>query len=62
MCELDELKTFVVARLYVSFSFPPPQAQNPDELTIVENEELEMLGEGDGDGWVQARNYKGEVS
>ncbi|KAK4289813.1 hypothetical protein Pmani_037243, partial [Petrolisthes manimaculis] len=36
-------------------------AQNPDELTIVENEELEMLGEGDGDGWVQARNYKGEV-
>lgn len=38
------------------------QAQNPDELTIVENEELELMGEGDGDGWVQARNYKGEVS
>ncbi|XP_042881081.1 protein nervous wreck-like isoform X2 [Penaeus japonicus] len=36
-------------------------AQNPDELTIVENEELELLGEGDGDGWVKARNYKGEV-
>nr|XP_045612891.1 protein nervous wreck-like [Procambarus clarkii] len=36
-------------------------AQNPDELTIVENEELEVMGEGDGDGWVQARNYKGEV-
>ncbi|XP_045134770.1 protein nervous wreck-like isoform X23 [Portunus trituberculatus] len=36
-------------------------AQNPDELTIVENEELELMGEGDGDGWVQARNYKGEV-
>ncbi|KAG7164728.1 nervous wreck-like, partial [Homarus americanus] len=36
-------------------------AQNPDELSIVENEELELMGEGDGDGWVQARNYKGEV-
>ncbi|KAG0721050.1 F-BAR and double SH3 domains protein 2 [Chionoecetes opilio] len=36
-------------------------AQNPDELTIVENEELDLMAEGDGDGWVQARNYKGEV-
>ncbi|XP_050733609.1 protein nervous wreck-like isoform X14 [Eriocheir sinensis] len=36
-------------------------AQNPDELSIVENEELELMAEGDGDGWVQARNYKGEV-
>ncbi|XP_037801237.1 protein nervous wreck-like isoform X7 [Penaeus monodon] len=36
-------------------------AQNPDELSIIENEELELLGEGDGDGWVKARNYKGEV-
>ncbi|XP_068201143.1 protein nervous wreck isoform X7 [Palaemon carinicauda] len=36
-------------------------AQNPDELSIVENEEVELMGEGDGDGWVQARNYKGEV-
>lgn len=24
------------------------QAQNPDELTIVENEQLEVVGEGDG--------------
>lgn len=37
------------------------QAQNVDELTIVENEELEVISEGDGDGWIQARNYKGEV-
>lgn len=36
------------------------QAQNPDELTIVENEQLEVIGEGDGDGWLRARNYRGE--
>jgi hypothetical protein len=24
------------------------KAQNPDELTIVENEQLEVVGEGDG--------------
>ncbi|CAG9767480.1 unnamed protein product [Ceutorhynchus assimilis] len=35
-------------------------AQNPDELTIVENEQLEVVGEGDGDGWLRARNYRGE--
>lgn len=35
-------------------------AQNPDELTIVENEHLEVVGEGDGDGWLRARNYRGE--
>ncbi|XP_037905426.1 protein nervous wreck isoform X2 [Hermetia illucens] len=35
-------------------------AQNPDELSIVENEQLEVIGEGDGDGWLRARNYKGE--
>lgn len=36
------------------------QAQNPDELTIVESEQLEVVGEGDGDGWLKARNYRGE--
>ncbi|XP_014262309.1 F-BAR and double SH3 domains protein 2 isoform X2 [Cimex lectularius] len=35
-------------------------AQNPDELSIVENEQLEVVGDGDGDGWLRARNYKGE--
>lgn len=35
-------------------------AQNPDELSIVENEQLEVIGDGDGDGWLRARNYKGE--
>ncbi|CAH2008525.1 unnamed protein product [Acanthoscelides obtectus] len=35
-------------------------AQHPDELTIVENEQLEVVGEGDGDGWLRARNYRGE--
>lgn len=29
-------------------------------MTIVENEQLEVVGEGDGDGWLRARNYKGE--
>ncbi|XP_023938630.2 protein nervous wreck [Bicyclus anynana] len=35
-------------------------AQNPDELSIIENEQLEVVGEGDGDGWLRARNYRGE--
>lgn len=35
-------------------------AQNPDELTIIENEQLEVIGDGDGDGWLRARNYRGE--
>ncbi|XP_018331101.1 F-BAR and double SH3 domains protein 2 isoform X2 [Agrilus planipennis] len=35
-------------------------AQNSDELSIVENEQLEVVGEGDGDGWLRARNYRGE--
>lgn len=29
-------------------------------MTIVENEQLEVVGEGDGDGWLKARNYRGE--
>ena len=36
------------------------QADNPDELSIVENEQLEIISEGDGDGWLRARNYRGE--
>jgi hypothetical protein len=36
------------------------QALNPDELSIVENEHLELIGEGDESGWVRAKNYKGE--
>nr|CAD7570938.1 unnamed protein product [Timema californicum] len=36
------------------------KSQNPDELSIVENEQLEVIGEGDGDGWLRARNYRGE--
>ncbi|KAL0113792.1 hypothetical protein PUN28_012727 [Cardiocondyla obscurior] len=35
-------------------------AQNPDELSIVESEQLDVVGEGDGDGWLRARNYRGE--
>lgn len=29
-------------------------------MSIVENEQLEVVGEGDGDGWLRARNYRGE--
>ncbi|KAL0279947.1 UNVERIFIED_CONTAM: hypothetical protein PYX00_001390 [Menopon gallinae] len=35
-------------------------AQNPDELSMVESEQLEVVGEGDGDGWLRARNYCGQ--
>lgn len=31
-----------------------------DELSIVESEQLDVIGEGDGDGWLRARNYRGE--
>ncbi|XP_050521812.1 protein nervous wreck [Daktulosphaira vitifoliae] len=37
-------------------------AQHPDELTIVENEQLEVFSvDSDSYGWSKARNYKGEV-
>jgi len=39
------------------------QAQNPDELSIVENETLEVLAGADydaGEGWLRARNPRGE--
>lgn len=26
----------------------------------MENEQLEVVGEGDGDGWLRARNYRGQ--
>lgn len=29
-------------------------------MSIIENEQLEVVGEGDGDGWLRARNYRGE--
>lgn len=50
----QELQTFKCTALY-SYT-----AQNPDELSIVENEQLEVVGEGDGDGWLKARNYMGQ--
>ncbi|XP_013789817.1 F-BAR and double SH3 domains protein 2-like, partial [Limulus polyphemus] len=36
------------------------EAANPDELSFLEQEELWIIGEGDGDGWVKARNYRDE--
>ncbi|XP_046674644.1 protein nervous wreck isoform X2 [Homalodisca vitripennis] len=50
----ENIETYKCTALY-SYT-----AQNPDELSIVENEQLEVVGEGDGDGWLRARNYRGE--
>lgn len=36
------------------------QAGNSDELDMVENEQLEIVTSGEGDGWVKARNYQGQ--
>ncbi|XP_035226162.1 protein nervous wreck-like [Stegodyphus dumicola] len=54
-----EVPTAVAAgqRCVAVFSY---EAANSDELSFVEQEELELIGEGDGDGWVMARNYRGE--
>ena len=35
--------------------------ENPEKLNLNDQEELELIGEGDDEGWVKARNYKGEV-
>lgn len=37
------------------------QASNADELDMKENEFLEIISDGDGDGWVRARNSDGKV-
>lgn len=36
-------------------------AGNEDELNLFENEELEIIADGEGDGWVKARNSQGVV-
>ncbi|XP_072171194.1 F-BAR and double SH3 domains protein 2-like [Diadema setosum] len=36
-------------------------AQRDDELTIRENDVLELIEESEGDGWVKARNQRGEM-
>lgn len=36
--------------VFVILSF---QAANDDELTIQETENLQIIGEGDGDGWLR---------
>lgn len=58
MNAVEEL-TNITSTNHVTSYFLVFQAQNPDELTIVANEELEILGEGDGDGWLRARNSSG---
>ncbi|CAH1776504.1 unnamed protein product [Owenia fusiformis] len=35
------------------------QGSNQDELTFAENEQLELIADGDGDGWVKGRNSNG---
>ncbi|KAK3577241.1 hypothetical protein CHS0354_030521 [Potamilus streckersoni] len=36
-------------------------ASNPDELNMQVNEELEIIGDGDGDGWLRAKNSSGQI-
>lgn len=49
------------ANIIKCIAFYPYTAQNADELSMMENEELEvLLAFSEGDGWVKARNYKGE--
>ncbi|XP_050424568.1 protein nervous wreck [Adelges cooleyi] len=48
--------------VYKSTALYSYTAQHPDELTIVENEQLEVFSvDSDNSGWSKARNYKGEV-
>ncbi|XP_014612779.1 PREDICTED: F-BAR and double SH3 domains protein 2 isoform X2 [Polistes canadensis] len=49
-----------VQQIYKCTALYSYTAQNPDELSIVESEQLDVVGEGDGDGWLRARNYRGE--
>ena len=35
-------------------------AENPDELNLVHHEEVELLGDGEDEGWARVKNYKGE--
>nr|XP_006824876.1 PREDICTED: FCH and double SH3 domains protein 2-like [Saccoglossus kowalevskii] len=37
------------------------QAQREDELSITQNESLELIEESEGDGWVRGRNQNGEI-
>ncbi|XP_033743742.1 F-BAR and double SH3 domains protein 2-like isoform X2 [Pecten maximus] len=37
------------------------QASNADELNLTENDILEIISDGDGDGWVRARNSDGKI-
>ncbi|XP_070554041.1 F-BAR and double SH3 domains protein 2-like isoform X2 [Ptychodera flava] len=37
------------------------QAQRDDELTITQNESLEIIEESEGDGWIRGRNSAGDV-
>ena len=36
-------------------------AENPDELNMIDQEELELIGEGVDEGWVKAKKYEGNV-
>ena len=52
----EEDKVFMT-RCVALYNF---RAENPDELDMVNHEELELLGEGEDEGWVRVRNYKGD--
>lgn len=53
---LNMLKVYylLVQSLMPCFGFVHPnQASNPDELGITEEESLELIADGDGDGWIK---------
>ena len=37
-------------------------AENHDELNMVYHEEVELLGDGEDEGWARVKNYKGKLS
>lgn len=43
-------KTGIECLTYVEFS---AQATNGDELNLMEQDQLEVIGEGEGDGWIR---------
>ena len=47
---------FVPSRCIALYNF---SAENPDELNMVHQEELELLGDGEDEGWAKVKNYKG---
>ena len=53
---LPPLDRMATSRCIALFNFT---AENPDEINMVHQEEVELLGDGDDEGWARVKNYKG---